>query len=139
MIFILTFTKVRIAVETYPHDQFDIKKDLEKIFYRFFREILCIRTQAEIQKGVPIPNFNRPFLKYLEKSYEGKSEQTQRLNSIPGKAKREEDEDFEDPHKLLAEFQNKNLFDVEMAKIDYVDVYKMLDRELPPMPVQPAV
>ncbi len=131
--------QVRIAVETYPHDQFDIKKDLDKILYRFFKEILCIRTQAEIQRGVPIPNFNRPFLKYLEKSYEGKSEQTQRLNSLPSKSKREADDEFEDPNKLLEEFQNKNLFDVEMAKIDYVDVYKMLDRELPPMPSPPVV
>jgi len=123
----------RIAIETYPKELQTEKRDIEKPLYRFFNEILCIRTNDEI-KFKPLPNMNRRFFAVLEASYVQNPKEDHTNSKRISIKKQIFEEDFVDPKKLLMEYANKNEFQTTLAPIDYQETYKTLDRELPPLP-----
>ena len=118
-------------METYPKEIQSEKRDIEKPLYRFFNEILCIRPNDEIRFR-PLPNMNRRFFAILEASYAQNIKDEKNTN---GNTKKDIfDDDFVDSKKLLLEYANKNQFETNLATIDYLETYKTLDRELPPLP-----
>ena len=118
-------------METYPKEIQSEKRDIEKPLYRFFNEILCIRPNDEIRFR-PLPNMNRRFFAILEASY---VQNTKDEKNTKGNTKKDIfDDDFVDSKKLLLEYANKNQFETNLATIDYLETYKTLDRELPPLP-----
>jgi len=122
----------RIAMDSFPKELNNEKRDLEKPLYRFFNDMLCIRTNNEI-KTKALPSMNRKFFAILEASYLQSTMDDQVIKSNLLKQKNDED-DFIDPKKLLLEYANKNQFESSLAAIDYLETYKTLDRELPPLP-----
>lgn len=80
---------------------------------------------------------NRKFFAILEGSY--LQDQGIGANNVSKplikKPMSDDEDDFSiDPQKLLTEYANKNRFETNIVSIDYQDTYKMLDRELPPLP-----
>lgn len=124
-------------METFPKDLNSEKRDLEKPLYRFFNDVLCIRSDDQISTR-PLPNMNRKFFAYLESSYIQSALQSDKQDKKGEKKLHEFDDDDDDllmdPQKLLLDYANKNRFESSLVQIDYQETYKMLDRELPPLP-----
>ena len=75
---------------------------------------------------------NRRFFAILEASY---VQNIKDEKNTKGNTKKDIfDDDFVDSKKLLLEYANKNQFETNLATIDYLETYKTLDRELPPLP-----
>lgn len=80
---------------------------------------------------------NRKFFAVLENSYlqdQGNGIYDAKKTLIKKPMSDDEDDFSMDPQKLLTEYANKNRFEANIVSIDYQDTYKMLDRELPPLP-----
>lgn len=120
-------------METYPKELQTEKRDTEKPLYRFFNEVLCIRRNDEINIR-PLPNMNRRFFAVLEASYiQVPKDEKEIMKKLEMRQQASDDENI-DPKKLLLEYANKNRFDAGLAPLDYQEIYKTLDRELPPFP-----
>lgn len=133
----------RVAMDTYPKELATEKRDFEKPLYRFFSEILSIRKNEEINVRT-LPSINRRFFAILEASYNLNNDNNNKkinksgvLKQVSFKEKNNEhtnyEDDFVDPRKLLQEYTVKSQFEKGLATIDYLETYKMLDRELPPL------
>lgn len=120
----------RIAFECYPKDQ--EKKDMEDVMKRFFKKILQVRNNQEIETE-DFPNINKKLYTKLRNYYRDVKEEEEEEESEGEES--EEEDDFHDPMQILAEQQKNQIFNAQPpTNLEIGEILSILKRDLPQMP-----
>ena len=130
MLFELQLLLLRLAWENYPKDQ--ERKDLSLVFDRYFK-YLYFRKNEDLATSA-FPDINRKMIAQMKEYY----------RVINNEIKSEGDSPIEGavqmtPLEQLANKMQKDINDASPIGLDFPELLKALDKELPKMPPMPVV
>ena len=130
MLFELQLILIRLAWETFPKQQ--EKKDVGMVLQRYLK-YLYLRKNQELST-VQLPNINRKMINKMKEYYKV-------INNEIGKEEEQKNQEADNLtlFQKLAKKMEKDIVNAPSLNIDFSDLFKMFERQLPKLPPAPVV